>query len=320
MSYIFYESRCEFATILYMTRLLKTEVQRRTNALKQLILDGKPFEETLARLYMDLSLQAKHTWVVEVYKLLLLYLPETEQARLYHSALFQALLLTNQWKEADTVARVLQQRSPKDPEIAKLCKALRARKEGTLPAYTPLAALSHYTEKQKNKAPSRSSPELPVSWKKNLQQITAENLAAHGYYQKIKQLNRWPKAYRPTLLNYFDELFINYLFQQKRSVVVLGGALLEILLAVYFYEKYQMRKIPLGKQTKTIFELTLHDLLNLANQKQIFSANTLRLCRAARMQRNFIHPGKEILEKDILTSAGAQICFLAVMETIDALS
>ena len=150
--------------------------------------------------------------------------------------------------------------------------------------------------------------------------ITPAHLDALGYYTTRKHLMHVPQKYRQTLLNNFDELMLNYSFQYHRVVVALSGSLLEVLLAMHLQEKCHVNKIThKGKHSKNIWQASLYELIHFYTAKQLLPPPILRLCKAARLQRNFIHPGKEICEQVVLTPAGAQICFLAVLEVINCL-
>ena len=299
-----------------MPKLLKTQVQQHTDKIKHLILSQKAFAKPLAELYTMLRLQAKYEWMAQTYHLLLIYTNEQQTKQLYHPALLQALLSLGQMQEAQQIGNFLLQQNPNDPETLKLLKSIHSRKESSLPAYTPLATLSKYTV---SKTAYKKTPVLPVDWQAKLAAITPDRLTALGYYAKYKQLGRAPKTYRSILRTQFDELTLCYLLQLNRSVIAVTGALLEMLLAIHLQEKYKINRITIGTQHKKVFDLNLHELISVYAKKNLLSSSTLRLCRAARMQRNLIHPGKELLEKKCLTPSGVQICFLAALEVIDEL-
>ncbi len=300
-----------------MSSLLKNTCQRRVEHIKTAILSGRPFEDDLERLYTDLRLSAQYRQMVQIYQLLRLYVPEGKNESLYHPALLQAFISLQMTEEAIQCTRILQRLNPQDPEIKKLTTGLKIRQESTLPSYTPISTLSHYAQRT---AGAHCPSKLPDAWQTKLGRITPQSLAHVDYFRKQKQLARVPKIYRTLLLEQFDELILNYLLEHIRSVVVLSGALLELLLAFYLHEKLHLTQAaPNGKKPKAVFDLNLSDLLSIYAQKQLLPAHVLRLCRAARMHRNYIHIGKEIVEKNPLRPTAQQICLLAVLETIDAL-
>ena len=303
-----------------MSRLLKAELQRRSDEIKQLILSGKPFEDALSHLYTELRLNAQHRQIIALYHFLLLYTGPKQTPRLYHAALLQALLLNGHTEQATVIAKALLLKNPQDPEVKKLTQSLQIRKEGQLPAYTPLTLLSQYARRSATAAMQQSGPSCPTKiLEARLHEITPQKLAQLGYYEKKKQLEAIARPYRAALQENFDEFLICYILGMERAVIGLTGTLLEMLLALHLHKQNKQKKHLINGQRKTAFELSLNELLHLYNEQKLLPKSVLNLCRAARMQRNFIHPGKEILEKHRLTSGDVQICFLAVMETIDYL-
>lgn len=299
-----------------MKHALPSRIRRQTDQLQRLILDGRPFQAELAQLYTELRLQARYADMIQVYRLLLLCVPPGQQAALYHPALLQAFLALGRLEEAQRAARELAQRP--DPETRKLTAGLAARLQGTLPAYTPLAALSRYAAPAANTRPVRRT--LPAAWTDTWQQLTPQKLHQLGYYAKRARLARLPQPERQQLVELFDEFFLNYLFGSSRAVAVLAGALLESLLARYLRRHKHMTHVKTRSQNKkNVSDATLYELLSVYAQHQWLPEGVLRLCRAARVQRNYIHPGKENTEHTRLAPAGTQICYLAVMETMDML-
>ncbi len=302
-----------------MKRLLKPQIQKRAEEIKCRMLHCKPFEQPLGVLYQDLRLAGKHEWTVQVYHFLLLYVPNQQKNRLFHPALLQAFLSLGLYEQARLVAQVLAAQNPNDPEIIKLSSSLRSHNENFLPSYTPLASLSKYAaSKETNRSAVPSA--LPQKWQQWLQAFTPDKLQQTGYFEKRKQLARAPLKYRTALLQALDELTCCYLLEQRRAVAALSGALLEILLALLILKKLHKHKIAVeGQKAQDILDLHLNQLITICAQKELLPPNALKLLRTARVQRNFIHPGKELLENSPLSPAGARICFLAVMEIIDVL-
>lgn len=301
-----------------MVRLLKTQLQQHTDKIKSLILSGLPFEKQLAQLYIALSLNKKHTWIVQTYHLLSLYIDASQQARLYHPALLQALISLGQIPQAHAVATKLHELNPNDKETLKLIRSLQVQKRTALPVYTPLANLSKHAQKTTHCA-RLPKPTLPARWQKVLPTITPEKLAEIGYYSQRKKLLKASKPYRPVLVTLFDEMMLNYLFEQEHCVAVVAGALLEVLLACQLQPLLRTQRVNIGKQNKYLFELNLSELLDIYTQKKLLPASTLQLCQATRMQRNFIHPGKKIMASHPLSIGGIRVCLLAVSEAIDTL-
>lgn len=290
----------------------------RADVIKQLLLSGQSFEKPLACLYTELRLHKKYTWIIEIYQWLCLYAAPGEIAQLQHPALLQAYISLGKMEKAHQLASQLQRLRPRDPEVQKLILALHSRAENILPDYTPLATLSRYAATKTAKK-AANKLDLPFAWATALAQITPETLQEIGYYRKVKQLAKIPKKYRSLVLKIFDEMVLNHLFQHERSVVGLSGALLEILLAIDLFHNRGLQHMHIKNQRKHVFDLTLHELVGIYSKENWLPPEVLRLCKAARVQRNFIHPGKEFLEQNRLSAAGANICFCAVLEVIDAL-
>ncbi len=301
-----------------MTQISNKQIQKSTDEIKLRLLNRQPFSNLLERLYLDLSLQGKHTQLIEVYHLLSLYAEEKDHNKLFHSALIQAFLSTGQISQAAEIAHYLHQKDPENPEVKKLMQAVQIRQKTNLPVYTSLVSLSKHARKS-NRNTLAHSRQLPAYWKETFDSVTAQKLQQIGYYTQLKKLQSIPRKYRHLVKSTFDEMVLNYLFNHNRSVVVLAGSLLEMLLSMYLFENLHIKYISVNSQKKSVFTLNLHEMIQICEQKQLLPATTLKLCHSARAQRNFIHPGKEISEKTSLSSSSRRICFLAVFETIDFL-
>ncbi len=300
-----------------MTSLSKIQVRRQTDEIKTLLLQDKPAAKPLARLYTDLRLEAKYEQIVEVYQQLKIYVPQKEE-ELLHPDVAQAFLSLGKTIQAQRLIKRLMTACPNNPETRKLARAIELRRESNLPPYTALASLSKYASRKK--PTKQTTQKIPIAWQQALQEITPQHLQELGYFAKKTQLARAPKAFREDLNQLFDEMMLNFLFDNRRAMVVLAGALLELLLAIHLQNKLKIKKIAIsGKPPRQVFDLSLHDLIIVYTEKQILPEHLLRLGRVARVQRNFIHPGKELLENTSLTSAGARVCVLAALEVIDAL-
>lgn len=301
-----------------MNALTLTSALARADEIKDLLLAAEPFHHELERLYLDLRQQGRHDWVLRVYHHLSLYVPPKRKSDVCHPAVLQAFLTQGNLKQARRTAQILLDKNPKDPETRKLLRALEIREKNTLPPYTPLAALSKYA----TRTPIRSAKTdaVPPLWLAAIGGLTPQKLRDIGYFTARKQLSRAPRAFRTELLDMFDELALNYLFQNRRAIVALAGALIELMLGLYASSHLKIKKVSLPNgQLRSIFDMNLNDLINYYTQKGLLPGAMLRLSRAARTQRNFIHPGKEVLENVRITPAGARLCFLAVLELSDAL-
>ena len=300
-----------------MKRLLKNRVKEETDDIKRRMLTGLPFERPLYALYEQLRTSGKHAWTVQTYRILLLYASEQQKKILLHPALLQGFMALGQLRQARAVARQLLSKNPADPETRKLLRGLSARAENALPPYTPLAALSPYAAQEKSLSRSLRPP-LAAKWKKAPEIFSDENLQKLGYFEKRKQLARAPRSCRAALEETFDELTASYLLGSYRAAAALAGAMLETLLALHIKKSLKTQKISVsGRAAQNIFDLNLHDLAACCAAYNLLSPHTLKLIGAARGQRNFIHPGKALLEQAGPTPAGVRVCLLAVLETAD---
>ena len=300
-----------------MKRLLKNRVKEETDDIKRRMLTGLPFERPLYALYEQLRTSGKHAWTVQTYRILLLYASEQQKKILLHPALLQGFMALGQLRQARSIAKHLLNKNPADPETRKLLRGLCARAEYSLPPYTPLAALSPYAAGNKTLFCSRKT-HLPVKWKKAPEIFSDKNLQKLGYFEKRKQLARAPRSCRAALEETFDELTASYLLSSYRAAAALAGAMLETLLALHIKNTLKTQKISVsGRGVQNIFDLNLHDLAACCAAYNLLTPHTLKLIGAARGQRNFIHPGKALLEQAGPTPAGVRVCLLAVLETAD---
>ena len=301
-----------------MGHLLKSQVKKETDNIKHRMLAGLAFEKPLYGLYERLRTQRQHAWTVQVYRLLLLYANAGQKRALFHPALLQAFMALGQARQARAVAKQLLAKNPADPETRKLLRGLSARAENALPPYTALAALSPYASGGKKPSSRACKTPLPAKWKKAPDIFSDENLQKLGYFEKRKQLARAPRACRSALKETFDELTASCLLGNYRAAAAMAGAMLEMLLALHIKKSLKTQKISVSDRSpQNIFDLNLHDLAACCAAYNLLSPHTLKLIGAARGQRNFIHPGKALLEQAGLTPAGARVCLLAVLETSD---
>lgn len=301
-----------------MTPSSRGKAYARADEVKRLMLRGAPFASELARLYTDLRLAARYADLLKIYRFLLTFAPEGTETELAHPAVAQAFMAQKNYRQAEKINQTLLAKNPADPEARKLALSLQTRRETQIPPYTPLAALSKYAQKRcAERAPSGP---LPRAWKRAADRLTPQKLQEIHYFSAKTLLARAPKARRDALERCFDELTLNYLFDNRRAVAALSGAFLEMLLTAYLQNKLKLKKITLTEGLrKNAEESSLHELIAFCAEKRLLPEHILRLGRVARMQRNFIHPGKELTSDCPLTPAATRVCWLAVLELTDAL-
>ncbi len=302
-----------------MPRITKPQLYKKLEEIKKLMLARQVFAPALYALYQALALQARHEQIIASYRFALLYADKQQKQLLAHPCVLQALLMGGYIPQAQRMAQQLLKQNPADKETRKLLLSLHTRQESQLPPFTAVAELSPYAANPLHKAKTAQQA-VPAKWRQVQVLFDAGNLQRIGYFHTRQKLARLSRTYQKTLLDIFDELTASYLLKNYRSVAVLAGALLEILLILHLWQKLGKKKLALNeRKPQNLADLNLKDLIDLCAQNDLLNKHLLHLTRVARNQRNFIHPGKELTAKAALTPAGARLCFLTVQEVADAL-
>lgn len=143
-----------------------------------------------------------------------------------------------------------------------------------------------------------------------------------AFSARLQRLAKLPAPFRAAAERDFKELADNYARGNYKSVIILAGSLLELFLIARFKKMrvLQIKNANPGKHpAKKLLEAGLNDLLRLAEEENLLPRAGLRLTKAARICRNLIHPGLEISSRQKADANKAEICFLSVLETLDAL-
>lgn len=162
-----------------------------------------------------------------------------------------------------------------------------------------------------------SALELPSSWISGINKINQENLSEMGYFKALKKISKVESEYKNEIQRDLNELFLNIIFRNSKSVIVLSGSLTEMLLIYHLHKKglgvveYQVNS---KKTKKKLLDCTLFDLINACEQAGYLKAITVNLGHVSRLYRNYIHPGKEIKDGDKLDFNKATLCYSATME------
>ena len=163
---------------------------------------------------------------------------------------------------------------------------------------------------------------MPNKWIEGIGEINVETLEEYGYFDAIERISKIKAKYRKVVLRDFNELILNLLMKNEKSVVILAGSLVEILL-LYYCEKKKITEIKYQKQSKTVrrklYDTDLGDILNYFEQNNILDDTELHLGNLSRIYRNYIHPGKELRETEELNQNKAQICFRSAVEIIEVI-
>lgn len=98
----------------------------------------------------------------------------------------------------------------------------------------------------------------------------------------------------------YDELVFNYLSNQSKTVIIMGGSILELIL-LYVLEKNNIQKYKVGisKKSKKIDEMDITEMLEVIDLEKIITNAPQKIIDGTKHFRNFIHPGKELREKKL---------------------
>lgn len=168
------------------------------------------------------------------------------------------------------------------------------------------------------KALRSSKPlKVPENWVTSIDSINGSHLSELGYFKCTAKLKRVKKSFKSSISRDLDELFLNYVFKNSKSVIVMSGSLVELLL-IYHLDKNKVTFVEYninGKSVKRkLLDSTLFDLLNYCEEKNTLTNITVHLGNVSRLYRNFVHPGKEIKDKSTLDFNKANLCFSTTME------
>jgi len=157
------------------------------------------------------------------------------------------------------------------------------------------------------------------SWIDGINNLNIDHLDSLSYFDVIKKVNKVKKSIRKILLRDVNELFFNHVMGNEKSVVILSGSIVEILL-IYYCEKKKVEKITYQRHNKNIskklYESDLGDLLSFIEQNKMLGNVLVHMANISRIYRNYVHPGKELRESEILNESKANLCFISTIEII----
>ena len=158
------------------------------------------------------------------------------------------------------------------------------------------------------------------SWLKGIEQLNADTLEELGYFSSCNRVERVKKSMRAVLKRDIDEMFLNYVMGNDKTVVILSGSIVEILL-IYFCEKKKIKNISYQRNNKTIskklYECDLGDLLSYLEENRLLEDIVIHMGNISRIYRNFVHPGKELREQVVLDQTKATLCFGSTLEILN---
>ena len=160
-------------------------------------------------------------------------------------------------------------------------------------------------------------------WVRAISDLNITKLEELSYFKIIAHISKIKRSFRAILLRDIDELFINYINGNDKSVVILSGSIVELAL-IYYCEKKKIHKINYQRQNRTIdkklYECDLGDLLSYFEQNNFLGNVIIHMGNMSRIYRNFIHPGKELREAESLNQAKANLCFVSTLEILQSVT
>jgi hypothetical protein len=160
---------------------------------------------------------------------------------------------------------------------------------------------------------------LPEQWIEGIEKINAEELSRIGYFEILDQVSKVKKKFKNIILRDINELFLKYLLENNKAVIVMSGSLVETLL-IYFCEKRGIKNISYSRGNRNIkkklYASDLGDLLSYFQEQKHLSDILVHMGNISRISRNFIHPGKELRDTEELNQAKTDLCFISAIEII----
>lgn len=180
----------------------------------------------------------------------------------------------------------------------------------------PFYEINPYIEKHLN---SIGKTKIPPKWIQGIEGLTVDTLDELSYFPTIARIDRVQKKYRRIIQRDLDELFLSYIMKNEKSVIVLSGSLVELLL-IYYCEKKRITQISYQREsrkiTRKLYDSDLGDLLSFFEQQKMIEDITIHMGNISRIYRNFIHPGKQLRETEELNQNKAHLCFISTLEII----
>ena len=184
----------------------------------------------------------------------------------------------------------------------------------------PIYELNPYLEKELEQIEPK---QLPPKWVTGLDMLTVENLERFSYYPLLHHIRKMKKQYREIAERDLNELFLNYLMKNEKSVIVLAGSLVEVVLLHYCEKKNITTLYVPRKNDKTekreLYESDLSEILNYLKEKKMLGDVMVQVGNISRIYRNFIHPGNELREEELLNQSKCDLCFISALEIINKL-
>ena len=129
------------------------------------------------------------------------------------------------------------------------------------------------------------------NWITGIEKLSIENLDKIGYFEIKKKLYKINQKFRNILLRDFEELSLNYIFQNYKTTIILSGSFIETLL-IYYCEKKKFTNIKYSFNNKTVnkklYETDLNDLLQYFEEnKKLIKRNVFLQDENSRFKHMF---------------------------------
>lgn len=134
----------------------------------------------------------------------------------------------------------------------------------------------------------------------NFNNLTLSNLADIEYKEIISKLKSIKNIkIKDILVRDYNELIFNYLTNQQKSVVLLSGTIIELLL-LFILDSKEIRKYKIGvkQKEKKVLEMDITEMLEVCDFEKLISNTPKKFIDGMKQFRNFIHPGREIRENN----------------------
>lgn len=135
----------------------------------------------------------------------------------------------------------------------------------------------------------------------NLDNFTTTALSNIEYSRVISKLNVIKKKdIKEIFIRDYNELVFNYLSNKQKTVVLMSGTLVELLL-LYTLDKKKIIKYKVGpkQKEKKITEMDITEMLEVCSKENLIQNTPQKFMDGVKHFRNFIHPGKELREKTL---------------------
>ena len=133
----------------------------------------------------------------------------------------------------------------------------------------------------------------------NLNNFTLENLRNIDYKETYKKLSEIKNVkVQQIFIRDYNELVYNYLSNQSKTVIVMSGTIIELLL-LYTLELNSISSYKVGskKYNKKIETMDITEMLEVCTSEKLIPSAPQKFIDGVKNFRNFVHPGRELREK-----------------------